>query len=225
MKVMTNISKLFIAALIALAFVPPLTSPAPAQQSEVPLVQRPLSDEEKQVVTAVENYFRALTTLKSRFIQVSSTGYVARGNLYLSRPGLMRFEYDPPSPILITADGTWLTYQDNELEHTDRFPLDRTPVGLLVSDDPKLGEKVLVEEIIRDLNIVQLTLRQKRDPELGTVTLVFQTRPFELKQWVVKDSQNVEVKVALLDPSYGVTLERQLFVPNQFSDPTQDLGN
>ncbi|MGB1006740.1 MAG: LolA family protein, partial [Thalassobaculaceae bacterium] len=74
-----------------------------------------LSADERALVTQVERYLGDLQALAAPFIQVSSAGKMARGRLYLWRPGRLRFEYDPPTPIVIISDGSWVSYRDNEL--------------------------------------------------------------------------------------------------------------
>jgi outer membrane lipoprotein-sorting protein len=56
----------------------------------------------------IEDYLNNIRTIRARFRQVSSTGDVAEGYLYIQRPGRIRVEYDPPSPILIVSDGSFL---------------------------------------------------------------------------------------------------------------------
>ena len=81
-----------------------------------------LSVDEKITVKRVEKYLNELFTLKSRFLQATSTGNYTEGTLYLSRPGKMRIEYDPPAQLLIVADGTWLIYNDIELDQITHLP-------------------------------------------------------------------------------------------------------
>ena len=51
-----------------------------------------LSAEERAFVGRVERYLGDLQALAAPFIQVSSAGKIARGRLYLWRPGRLRFE-------------------------------------------------------------------------------------------------------------------------------------
>lgn len=182
------------------------------------------SAQDKVDIQRVEQYFNGLTTVRSTFLQASSTGNVAQGVFWLSRPGRLRFEYEAPSPILITADGLWLTYQDNELQQTTQLPLNASPLGVLVDDKVVLGEDLVVETITRQSNVLRLRLRQRDDPEQGVVTLVFQDRPLSLKQWVIEDAQGVEVKVALLDPVFGLELPPTLWRPTDFGRQADDVG-
>ncbi len=93
-----------------------------------------LSAEDKKDLKRIEIYLNNMKTLRAGFLQVSSNGSLATGKLFLSRPGKMRFEYDPPAPILMIADGVFLIYIDKELEQVTHLWLDNTLVGFLVKD-------------------------------------------------------------------------------------------
>ena len=55
----------------------------------------------------VEDYLNGITHGSARpSRRRSSNGESAQGELYLSRPGKLRVEYQPPVPILVVADGT-----------------------------------------------------------------------------------------------------------------------
>ena len=180
----------------------------------------PLSAEDKADLKKIEAYFNGITTLQARFLQVASTGATAQGILSLKRPGLMRFEYDAPSPILLVSDGTWLVFQDNELEQTTHVPLGSTPLSVLVEDpvDFKTGLEVL--DVVRNPGVIRLLMRMRDDPEAGMVQMVFSDAPLALRQWTITDAQGVEVKVALLETRRGMTLKDDLFKPQDFEGDT-----
>lgn len=209
----------FLAALLFTVAVTGTVAGAPA-----PVAAQGLTAEQKAEVKRVEEYFNQLTTLRSTFLQASSTGLVARGVVWLQRPGRMRFEYAPPSPVLITADGIWLTYQDNDLEQTTQIPLVTSPLSVLVSDDVDLMDELVVEDVQTGSNVIRLQLRQRDDPDQGNVILTFQDKPLSLKQWIITDAQGVEVKVALLDPIFGLDLPPDLWRPNDFGRQSDSVG-
>lgn len=189
-----------------------------------PAAAASLSAEDRADIARVEKYLNGITSMRSTFLQASSTGHVARGTVWLRRPGRMRFEYEPPSPILITSDGHLLTYQDLELEQTSQVPLFASPLSVLVDNDVRFDEELIVEEVRKESNVLRITVRQREEPDQGQVTLVFQDKPLELKQWTVVDAQQVSVKVALLDPQYGVSIRNELFRPKDFGMPGDDIG-
>ena len=203
--------------LIAAGLLAGMASPHPAAAA-------PLSAEDRTDIARVEEYFNGITSMRSSFLQASSTGNVAKGTVWLRRPGRMRFEYDPPSPILITSDGNLITYQDLELKQTNQIPLFTSPLSVLVDDDVKFGDELVVDEVRKESNVLRITVRQRSEPGQGYVTLVFQDRPLSLKQWTIVDAQQVSVKVALLDPEFGVTIANELFRPRDFGKPGDDVG-
>ncbi len=197
-----------------------LAAPAVA----VPASAASLSAEDRADIARVEQYFNTITAMRSSFLQASSTGNVAKGMVWLRRPGRMRFEYDPPSPVLITSDGNLLTYQDLELKQTNQIPLFTSPLAMLVDDRVKFGEELIVDEVRKESNVLRITVRQRAEPDQGYVTLVFQDKPLSLKQWTIVDAQQVSIKVALLDPEFGVEIPNELFRPKDFGKPGDDVG-
>ena len=71
-------------------------------------------------IERVEAYLNSVKTLSARFLQIDAAGTVTHGQLYLRRPGRLRFEYDPPSPLLLVADGVWLILHDKELDQVNQ---------------------------------------------------------------------------------------------------------
>ena len=183
-----------------------------------------LSAEDKANIARVERYFNGITSMRSSFLQASSTGLVARGTVWLRRPGRMRFEYEPPSPVLITSDGILITYQDIELQQTNQIPLFTSPLAVLVDERVEFGYQLVVEAVESQSNVLRLRVRQRDEPDQGHVTLVFQDNPLALKQWTIVDAQQVSVKVALLDPEFGVDIPNQMFRPLDFGKPGDDVG-
>ena len=95
----------------------------------------PLTQAERADIARIEDYLSQLQTLKARFLQISSDGGFAEGDLFISRPGKMRIDYDPPMPILIVADGRFLVFYDEELDQISYVPLGSTPASILTRDN------------------------------------------------------------------------------------------
>jgi outer membrane lipoprotein-sorting protein len=168
-------------------------------------------------ISRAEAYLNAVTTLKARFMQVAPSGDVAEGTAYISRPGRMRLDYDPPSPILVVADGKVLYYFDKKLQQTSYFDLDSTPAGVLIKPEVKLdGEDLKVTKVAHQPGVVDITVARRSDPGQGRITLVFTESPFQLRQWQVVDPQGQTTTVSLFDAQTGLAFNKDLFV---FSDP------
>ncbi|MBT4218481.1 MAG: outer membrane lipoprotein carrier protein LolA [Rhodospirillaceae bacterium] len=170
----------------------------------------PLSAADRKDLSRIQDYMNRITTLQSTFLQASSNGGYAEGTLYLSRPGKMRIEYDPPAQFLIVADGTWLIYHDKELEQMTHLPLGSTPAAIIVDEKMSLfGDDPKVTRIERGPGVIAVTLVSNDDE--GSITLVFGDRPLVLKKWIVIDAQGVRTSVSLLSSQIGVALDDKLF--------------
>lgn len=203
MKFLRNLGRLL--AIAALAVTLPHT------------VQANLSPTDLEHVGRAEAYLNGITTLKARFLQVAPSGATAEGTAYLSRPGRMRLDYDPPSPIQIIADGRFLIYYDKQLEQTSYLGINDTPAGILVRPSVRLtGGDVRVVGVDRSRGLVHVSLIQSKDPGAGTITLTFTENPFELRQWRVRDAQGQITTVQLYNTQTGMRLDPGLF---RFVDP------
>jgi outer membrane lipoprotein-sorting protein len=175
-----------------------------------------LSSADQGEVRRVEDYLNALKTLRARFLQVDSQGGTAEGTLYISRPGKLRVDYDPPNPNLLIANNGLLIHYDRALKAPAYLPLNSTPAGLLVRDHLSLSGDVTVLGVKRGPEVLRVTVTQTSDPRAGQVTFVFGEKPFVLNSWQVTDAQGAETRVSLYNAESGVSLDPNLF---QFRDP------
>ncbi|MBS0559842.1 MAG: outer membrane lipoprotein carrier protein LolA [Proteobacteria bacterium] len=164
----------------------------------------------------IETYLNGLRSLKARFIQVAPNGAVSGGTAWLERPGRMRFQYDPPSPLLLVAGHGLVVFHDSQLNQTSNIPVGRTPLGILLADKVTLSGDVTVTGIARQPGQIQVSLIRTASPADGTLTLVFADNPLVLKQWSVLDAQRRETRVTLYDPVLGGNFDQKLF---EFIDP------
>ena len=172
--------------------------------------------EQQAEIGRVERYLNGTVTLQARFSQIAPDGEVSEGTFYLRRPGRLRFEYDPPNPVLVMADGVWLIYHDRELGQFNRWPVYATPLGVLVAEQIRLDGDVRVSNMVRQPGALELTLVQKNKPGQGSLTLIFSDKPLELRQWWVVDAQGEITAVALTSIEKDLKLDPKLFF---FSDP------
>jgi len=171
-----------------------------------------LTDAETAALKQAETYLNGVKTLKARFLQVNPDGGSVEGDVYVSRPGRMRLVYDPPTPMLMVADGAFLIYVDTEMKDASHISLDDTPAGILLKDNLSFTDPaVKLLGVKQGAGTLEITTAMAKDPSVGKLTLVFSTAPFELKQWRVLDAQNKEVAVTIYDAKTGVSLDRALF--------------
>ena len=129
----------------------------------------------------------------------------------MSRPGDMRVEYDPPTPVLMVASGRLLMYYDSALKQTSFLPVNRTPAAFFLRRTIDLSDGLTITAFERGPGTLRLTLVESENPEAGSISLVFEDRPLRLAKWQIVDFQGQRVEVVLLQPRFGVDLDDSLF--------------
>jgi outer membrane lipoprotein-sorting protein len=164
----------------------------------------------------IEAYLDTLRTLKAHFLQVAPNGAITQGTAWLDRPGRMRFQYDPPSPLLLVAGHGLVVFYDKSLNQTSNIPISQTPLGILLADHVHLEGDVTVTGMQRLPGQLQVSLVRSATPGDGTLTLIFADNPLTLRQWTVLDAQRQETRVTLYNVETGGSFDSKLF---EFIDP------
>ena len=196
--------------LAALSSVALLSLGAVQVQAQAPaLAQAPASNPQ---VAEVERYFNGIRTMQARFVQSNPGGTVVQGTLSVSRPGRMRFEYDPPSQLKIVADGSQVTMWDIANRDFGQWPIGWTAASFLVREPMVLqGGDLTVEKIERTDGMLQLTMSQTRKPNEGKVIVRLGENPMVLRGWSIIDNRGQRVDVALNGLQTGLPLAASLF--------------
>jgi outer membrane lipoprotein-sorting protein len=188
-----------------------------------PAAAQTLSATDRADIARAEGWLNTLRTIKARFLQIAQGGAAAEGTAWISRPGRMRFEYDPPEPLLLVAAHGQFFFFDKAMKQATTLPLGSTPLGILLRENLRLSGEVTVSRVERGGGVFGITLHRTGAAAEGRLTLVFGDQPVELKQWVVVDAQARETRVSLYQPEYGGRFANLLF---DFNDPRfrEELG-
>lgn len=186
-----------------------LSAEAPADAAAPQAVA--LTAQDNADLQQIAAYLNGIHTMYAKFRQVSSDGRAAGGQMWMERPGRMRFEYDPPSPILLIADRFYVYYIDKELAQVSQVGLKSTPAWLLLRD-PITFADLIVTGFARQPDQLRVTVTQAADPDAGSLTMVFATQPMSLRQWTIVDQQRRVTTVSLYDERFGMALDPKLFV-------------
>ncbi|HLZ03536.1 MAG TPA: outer membrane lipoprotein carrier protein LolA [Bradyrhizobium sp.] len=153
---------------------------------------------QKAEAAKVSNYLSSLQSLVGNFVQVGPDGTKTKGDFYIQKPGKVRFEYDPPSPIDIIADGSSVAVRDRNLATQDIYPLSQTPLRFLLSDRIDLMKDTNVVNVTADDMFISVTIEEKQ-ALVGTsrLMLMIGAKDGQLKQWTVTDPQGYDTTVAV----------------------------
>ena len=192
----------------------PLPTPAPLTTAATSVVPDPIIPDPRRNVPSnifatfdanqkaqaarVSNYVSSLNTLVGNFVQVGPDGSRVKGELYLLKPGKVRFEYDPPTPIAMISDGSSLAVRDRKLATQDIYPLSQTPLRYLLSDRIDLMKDTNVVNVQADDQYIMITIEEK-SAIIGTsrLMLMMGAKDNQLKQWTVTDPQGYDTTVAV----------------------------
>ena len=177
-----------------------------------PVALTPLDMDDLRRITA---YLNSIHSMTARFRQSSSSGGAAVGSLWMARPGRMRFEYDPPSPVLLIADRFYVYYVDKQLAEMSKVGLKSTPAWFLLRD-PITFDDLVINRFERGANALAITVSEPTEPDNGSLTMVFNSQPLALRQWTIVDQQRKTTTVSIFDAQFGVALDPELFV---YHDP------
>jgi outer membrane lipoprotein-sorting protein len=167
---------------------------------------------QKAQAAKVSAYLSSLQTLVGNFVQVGPDGSKTQGDFYIQKPGKVRFEYDPPNPIDIVADGSSLVVRDRKLATQDVYPLSQTPLRYLLSDRIDLMKDTNVVNVTADDLFVSITIEEKQ-ALIGTSRLMLMVgaKDGQLKQWTVTDPQGYDTTVAVYNLDAGKKLDPGMF--------------
>jgi len=175
-----------------------------------------LTAQDTLALQRVAAYLNGIHTMAARFSQAAGNGGASSGEMYISRPGRMRFEYNPPSPITLLADTFYVYYWDKELHQVQQVGLKSTPAWFFLRDPINFSADSIVTRFERADNLIRVGVVERASPDSGSLTMVFTENPLALRQWTVVDQQGKSTTVTLSDVQYGVALDPKLF---QYNDP------
>ena len=173
-----------------------------APQQQAPQQQaRPGSNfepKQRALVDKVSAYLTRVQVMSGDFAQVGPDGRRSQGQFYVQKPGKVRFDYDSPSRIDIIADGSSVVVRDRKLATQDVYPLSQTPLRFLLADRIDLLKDATVTAVSADDTYVTVLVEEKH-AVVGTskLMMMFGSKDFQLKQWIVTDPQGYDTTVAL----------------------------
>ena len=158
----------------------------------------PCFGESNADVLNIERYLNSIHTLKAEIIQISSTGEVETGIIFIKKPGQMRFEYDPPSNHLVIASGLLLVIIDKKSNgEPQRYLTSQTPIGYLLNERVNLGNNPALKAVSVKSDGIRIKLSDDKKPRSGQLELVFAKQPINLKEWIITSYSGEETRVLL----------------------------
>lgn len=174
-------------------------------------------------LSQISSYLNQLQTAQGGFTQINADGTISTGQIYIKRPGRIRFEYNAPSESLVLASGGQLAIFDARSNTgPERYPLNQTPLSIILRESVDLSRENMVTNVVSDGTTTTVTAQDPDNPNYGSIQLVFTANPVELRQWIVTDDLGTETTVILNDLISGSVIRDILF---NIRAETRDRGN
>lgn len=166
---------------------------------------------DKISLNELSSYLNGLQTAKGEFAQVNGDGSITTGTLHLKRPGRMRFENNPPDKAMIIVGGGQVAVFDPKSDEPTRFPLNQTPLKIILERQVNLAQRNMVVGHSSDGTRTTIVAQDPKRPEYGNIQLVFTDDPVQLRQWIVDDNSGNITTVILGDWQEGGSVPNRLF--------------
>jgi len=158
----------------------------------------------------IADHFSSVRSMSGEFVQFGPRGEQTGGKFFLQRPGKILFNYEKPSAYKVVSDGESVVILNSKLNTSDLYPLSKTPLKLLLDERINLsgGEVKSVDEA-DDLTTIKLS--DKRVFGNSTITMMFDPKTNELRQWTITDAKGKDTTVMIFNVQEGVKLDPGLF--------------
>jgi outer membrane lipoprotein-sorting protein len=176
------------------------------------ILMAPAAYAQQLSLAEVSNYLNRLQTATGGFTQINVDGTISTGTIFIKRPGRVRFEYAPPdNSLVISGGGQVAIFDPRSNVAPDRFPLNQTPLSIILAANVDLTRTDMVTGHTSDGTTTTVTAQDPERPELGSIQMVYTANPTELRQWIITDESGQQTTVILNDLESGGSIGNILF--------------
>jgi outer membrane lipoprotein-sorting protein len=171
----------------------------------------PFSAAQQQALANIDAYMNSFSLMEGKFIQVAPNGNQSDGVFFISRPGKIRFHFNPPSQVDIIASNGKVAVEDKRVGTQDEYPLSKTPLRYLLADRINLLQPGLVSDVQIGNGLIQVTIVETSNLVSGKITMTFDVKTYALQRWVVTDAQGGQTSFGIYDTVLGKPQNPELF--------------
>ncbi|MBZ9797061.1 outer membrane lipoprotein carrier protein LolA [Mesorhizobium sp. ES1-4] len=159
----------------------------------------------------IADHFSSVKSMSGEFVQFGPNNQQTGGKFFLERPGKIRFNYDGAANFKVISDGQSVVILNKRLNTSDLYPLSKTPLKLLLDDKIDLSGG-RVKSIKEESDLTTIQLADKSVFGNSKITMMFDPKTYELRQWTITDAQGKDTTVMIYNVKEGVS-----FAPDTFA--------
>nr|WP_244598208.1 outer membrane lipoprotein carrier protein LolA [Pseudohoeflea suaedae] len=191
----------------------------------VPFSSVPADAQNSAAAQRIANHFSSVKSMAGEFVQFGPKGEQTGGKFFLSRPGKLRFNYEAPASIYVISDGKSVAVRNEKLKTWEMYPLSSTPLKLLLSNQIDLSQQ-MVKDVKEDPDLITIVLGDKSVFGNSTISMMFDPKSYELKQWTIRDAQGKDTSVMIYNVQTGVNFDNSAFtIPYNEARPGGTMRN
>ena len=149
---------------------------------------------ENQILPRIQHYLINMRTLQANFSQLNDAGDIMTGNLYLKKPGKIRFSYDHPHNLQIVSKQQAILIFDPKSIGSGplTYPLSSTPLGFLISNE----FEALINENGENFELDDKMFIKIQNPQYRLI-IEFKKKPVSLVGWEFKNQMGETIRILL----------------------------
>lgn len=167
--------------------------------------------QKQATIQQIEKYFDGLKTYEADLMQINPDQSKAKGKFFLSRPEKFRVQYSEPKELILVSDGSFLIEYDPKEDIPNFLSLESTPANLLLKEKLKLSGDISVRDITQANGTLHAVLYKTKEPDMGTITLIFNEKPMSLVGWIIEDPQQNTTIISLRNVKENKPIKKDLF--------------
>ena len=156
----------------------------------------------------IKDYLGDIRTLQASFSQTDYVGDIMTGELFLKKPGKIRFSYDPPHYLQIVSKQQAVLIFDpkNSSNGPLTYPLSYTPLGFLIKNDLSS----LINENGKVFELDNSIFLKVHNPQY-LLRVEFNKNPLSLLGWEFKNQIGETIKVTLNNIQKNNYISNEIF--------------
>jgi len=193
-----------------------ILSLAPISLTSATALERPLSEDEKQLINEISAYNSEIKTMVGRFLQIDTNGGRVEGTFFLERPNKIRFRYAPPSREEIVSVGRGFYVLDRREETKYAYPQDQIPLRQFLAEKIDLLA-VNIVDVTQSNDYISISISDETPIGTVEVALIFEKTTKDLKQWILTEPSGAQLTFSLYDVEKNLKIPKSYFyIPVQF---------
>lgn len=164
-------------------------------------------------VQAINETMRTERSLAADFVQVYDDGSRATGQIYIQRPGKMRFDYaSKQAPVVVMSSGSVSIFENSKDWTPEVYPTRTTPLYHLLHRNADIYKSKGLKRITFSGNYALAHYEDEKHPDAGKLVLKFdRTKNHELVGWTSYPQNGEVVEVTLKNVRKNPKLDRNIF--------------